>query len=348
MSARFLAQQLRVLGPVLQAAANGTTFVELSTDGFSRLQMVAPPTSEQAAIVKYLGHAHARIDQAIAAKRMLIALLDEQKQAIINEAVTRGLDPAVPMKDSGILGLGEIPARWSVVRYKHHVDYKEGPGIMAVDFREAGTPLIRISCLRGVEVSLEGCNYLDPEAVVERWDRFRLAKGDYLLSASGSTGAVRPVGEAAIGAVPYTGMIRLRPKGSEIDMEYLQRFMSARPFLSQIALAKAGVGIEHFGPTHLDRMWLVMPPVDEQRTIVVALERRLAPLRTAEERARIGIGLLHEFRIRLTSDVVTGRLDVREIASTLGDFVEPALVDADTDEDESIEDLDDVLEETDA
>ncbi len=97
----------------------GDIIVHLTVGSLKQVELAVPPADEQAAIVKYLGHAHARIDRAIAAKRKLIALLEEQKQAIIHQAVTRGLDPTVPLKDSGIPWLGEIPAHWATARARY-------------------------------------------------------------------------------------------------------------------------------------------------------------------------------------------------------------------------------------
>lgn len=97
-----------------------------------------PPVDEQAAIVKYLGHANARIDRAIAAKRKLIALLEEQKQAVINQAVTRGLDPSAPLKDSGIPWLRNIPARWVSIRLKREISRIEQGWSPQCDAQPAG------------------------------------------------------------------------------------------------------------------------------------------------------------------------------------------------------------------
>lgn len=279
-----------------------------------------PSRDEQGAIVKYLAHAHRRIDRAIAAKRKLIALLEEQKQAIINQAVTRGLDPTVPLEDTGIPWLGKAPEHWQAVRFKHRVGFQEGPGIMAAEFRDVGIPLLRISCMAGPEVDLHGCNFLGPEAVEERWAKFRVNAGDYLLSASGSTGTVKPVGEVAIGAVPYTGLIRLWPRDGDVDMEFIRLSMTSAPFASQIDQAKSGVGIEHFGPTHLKRMWIAMPPIKEQMAIVANVASATAAIDASAGVARRGVEILREFRTRLTSDVVTGQVDVRHIAATLPDL----------------------------
>lgn len=306
-------------------------------DQFKQMQSPCPPPEEQAAIVRFLDWANGRMERAIRAKRKVIALLNEQKQAIIHRAVTRGLDPDVPLKPSGIPWLGDIPRHWEAVRFKTRIGFQEGPGIMLADFREAGVPLLRISCLAGSEATLQGCNYLSPAKVREKWSHFAVKRGDYLLSASGSTGAVRRASAEVVGAIPYTGIIRLWSKSSAVDMEYLRLFMSARPFAEQVAMAKSGVGIEHFGPTHLKRMWIFQPPLAEQRAIVDSVSGSTSGIDLAISRLEREIELLREYRTRLVADVVTGKLDVRDAAARLPDEAAPDLI---ADDAEIAEELD--------
>ena len=114
-------------------------------------------------------------------------------------------------------------------------------------------------------------------------------------------------------------------------MEYLRLFMSARPFAEQISMAKSGVGIEHFGPTHLKRMWILQPPVEEQTGIVGEVRNATAGLEIGVSRLEREIELLREYRTRLVADVVTGKLDVREAAARLPDHAAPDTVEDDTD-----------------
>jgi len=270
---------------------------QLGWSDLKRMSCLVPPVDEQVAIVKYLAYANARIDKAIAAKRRLLALLDERLQVQLDGIVSEAGGARVPFK--------------SVVRLR------EGPGIMAADFRDSGVPLIRIAGMHGSEVDLSGCNHLDADMVRGRWERFRLAPGDFLLSASGSTGEIRPVGASAVGAVPYTGLIRLRPASDAIDMRFLALFVRSRAFADQIATMKTGVGIEHFGPTHLKRMWVHLPSLAIQKESVDRLEREREGASAIGGKTQREIQLLHEFRTRLVADVVTGQLDVREVAAAL-------------------------------
>lgn len=271
-----------------------------------------PSKTEQEQIVRFVRQLDSRVNRLIKAKRRLIELLNEQKQAIIHQAVTRGLDPSVPLKPSGINWLGDIPEHWSAVRFKNRVGFQEGPGIMAVDFRDSGVPLLRISCVKGEEVTLSGCNYLDEEMVERKWNHFRVRPGDYLLSASASSGEVSFVTETVMGSIPYTGLIRLWQRHTSTYMPFVAKYISSTIFQAQINAFKSGVGIEHFGPTHLKRMWIAMPPHEEQSAIVRQINERQEPLIRAISRAHAEIDLIREYRTRLVADVVTGQLDVRQ------------------------------------
>lgn len=301
----------------------------------SRAEVPVPPLAEQAAIVRFLDHADRRIRSYIRAKQKLIKLLEEQKQAIIHRAVTRGLDPNVRLKPSGVEWLGEVPEHWEVVPFKRRVGFQEGPGIMAADFRDDGVPLLRISCLQGQMATLTGCNFLDSEMVRRRWSHFAVRPGDYLLSASASTGNVVLATEQVAGAIPYTGILRLWPISNRAFMPFVRLYMRCRPFQEQIDAAKSGVAIEHFGPTHLKRMWIALPPVVEQQGIMEFIDSEVAPFASATDRAAAEIALLREYRTRLIADVVTGKLDVREAAARLPEpeaEVVPDIAEAEDDE----------------
>ena len=182
---------------------------------------------------------------------------------------------------------------WEEKPFQEVIDFREGPGILAKDFREDGVPLVRLAGLiRGASV-LEGCNYLDPESVVKRWDQFRLELGDVLLSTSASLGRIAVVGEEGIGAIPYTGIIRMRPRYTTVHGPFIRYLLEGPDFQQQCEIVGVGSVIRHFGPMHLRQMTLKVPPLPDQRAIAhvlgtlddkVELNRRMN--RTLEEMAR--------------------------------------------------------------
>lgn len=156
---------------------------------------------------------------------------------------------------------------WPEIPFPEAVDFKEGPGIMARDFRDDGVPLIRVAGLSGAASVLAGCNFLDPQKVQEKWSHFTVSPGDSLLSTSASLGRVAVVGPEAEGAVPYTGIIRMRPKDSKVVSSFIPYLLKGPHFQRQAEAMGSGSVLKHFGPTHLKQMTVVIPPVDHQRRI---------------------------------------------------------------------------------
>lgn len=159
------------------------------------------------------------------------------------------------------------PEDWRVVPLTDVAFFQEGPGILAKDFHDSGVPLIRLKGIAGDFVTLEGCNFLAPEKVADKWSHFRLERGDLVISTSASFGRVSVVTEEAEGAVPYTGLIRFRPKNKDIDPGFLRAFLGSSAFMQQVEAMASGSVIRHFGPMHLKQMALPLPPIDEQRAI---------------------------------------------------------------------------------
>ena len=207
--------------------------------------------------------------------------------------------------------MGEIPADWKLIPLKRAVEFVEGPGIMATDFTNDGVPLLRIAGIGGHTATLEGCNYLSPDLVRQRWQHFRVRRGDLLISGSASTGFCSEVDGAAEGAVPYTGIIIVRPRAGVTQKEFLRWYFLARAFLTQAELARSGTAIQLFGPTHLSRMCLALPPDSAQRAIAAFLDRETAGLDMLVPKACKLIDRLREFRTALISAAATGKIDVR-------------------------------------
>ena len=187
-----------------------------------------------------------------------------------------------------------MAGEWRVESFPDVIDFQEGPGILAKDFREEGIPLVRLAGLdRGGSV-LAGCNYLDPETVAKRWSHFALAEGDMLLSTSASLGRIAVVGSDGVGAIPYTGIIRMRPLDARLTAPFIRYLLEGPDFQQQAEMVGAGSVIRHFGPTHLRQMSVRLPPPEEQRAIAhilgtlddkIELNRRMSETLEAMARA---------------------------------------------------------------
>lgn len=304
-------------------AAGGVTRFGLTQGAIKSALVPVPPLGEQSLIVKYLGHAHARIDRAIAAKRKLIALLEEQKQAIIHHAVTRGLDPSVPLKDSGIPWLTEIPAHWdSVPLSRCFASMVYGTSENARG--DGPVTVIGMGDIRAGEVRVTGAGGLDAVPV-----GLELEPGDLLFNRTNSPSLVGKVGlyrNARREDVSFASyLVRLRPLAG-FTSEWLVALLNSPDFL-RFAQGQALMSLHqaNLNPRRYGRLTIPVPPVGERAEIAAALEGMVVTELKAISTVSTEIRLLQEFRTRLTSDVVTGQIDVREIAATLPELTDDAL-----------------------
>lgn len=161
----------------------------------------------------------------------------------------------------------ERVTRWETVPLADVLEFREGPGIMARDFRQEGVPLLRLAGLKRGASLLAGCNYLDPDMVQRRWSHFRVRPGDVLLSTSASLGEVAVVDDSASGAIPYTGIICFRPRDDRMRPDFVEYALRAPSFARQIEAMGAGSVMRHFGPLHLRQMTVDVPPTAAQAAI---------------------------------------------------------------------------------
>lgn len=286
-------------------------------DQFKQIPTPCPPPEEQAAIARFLSSATNRLDRAIRAKRRIIALLQEQKQAIIHRAVTRGLDPSVPLKDSGIPWLGEIPEHWEVWRLRHLISERLSYGAnAAAEFTNQDWPrYIRITdfCADG-SLKSETFRSLPPAVAAG----YMVKPGDILLARSGATVGKAFLVMALTGGACHAGyLIRARPDQRRIHPEYLFAFTQSIAFSSWKDSTFNTATIQNIGADKYANLLTPMPSLPEQLAILKSLTTEQRPILAAISRLEREITLLREYRTRLIADVVTGKLDVREMAAGL-------------------------------
>ena len=306
----FLAWLCRAepLNDQFKLAANGVTRFGLGQYPMKNAFIALPPLETQRRIARFLDEKTARIDGLIEKKRALLDRVAEKRRALITRAVTKGINAQTSMKPSGIDWLGEIPAHWDVLPLKRVVRYQEGPGILAVDFREEGVPLLRVASISSRYATLEGVNYLDPEMAHGKWGHFLTEVGDILISASATSGIVSEVTEETSGCVPYTGIVRINPIDEVAAPAFVRHLLVSDVFLYQTDQLKAGSTIQHFGPYHLGLMVITKPPLCEQRAIGLELDQTLGYLEQNEGRVSLSIQLLSEYRSAIITAAVTGQL----------------------------------------
>jgi type I restriction enzyme S subunit len=291
--------------------------LRLYPDQFLQIPLLCPPPDEQSAIARFLAWATNRLDRAIGAKRRIIALLQEQKQTIIHRAVTRGLDPSVPLKDSGIPWLGEIPVHWEVLALKRVLsrlvdcEHKTAPFVQQSNYRVVRTSAVRNGLLRW-----SGTYCTSAKAYTEWTQRAVPEAGDVIFTREA------PAGEACI--IPEDARICLgqrtvlmKPQRRIYDSQFLVHMIYAGPPRQLIELTCQGSTVSHFNMDDIGWMKILAPPLSEQIEIVAKVtELTEAPSLVIVKTER-EITLLREYRTRLIADVVTGKLDVREVAAGL-------------------------------
>jgi type I restriction enzyme S subunit len=345
----FLAALLRA-DPFIQRVVSltyGAQMPRAEWNVLGGIRVGVPPLAEQAAIVKYLAHAHRRIDHAIAAKRTMIALLEEQRQAIISQAVTRGLDPTAPLRESGIPWLGRVPAHWDV------------PSLRRVSTVFSGSTPSRLEPRYWSPAEVP---WLASGAV----SQVRVQRPTELVSRVVLDERVAPLAPAGSVVVGLVGQGRTRGKAAllEIDACINQNLAAIVPsgivtsgylfaaitvgYMELRSMGRGGNQLALNGDL-VKAFSIPLPPFDEQSVIVECIEAEATVTDAAIDQARREIGLLREFRTRLTADVVTGQVDVRHIAATLPELDPDDIVaDVIATEDDLVDEADEFLEDVDA
>ncbi len=279
-----------------------------------------PPTEEQTAIVRFLDHADRRIQRYIRAKQKLIALLEEQKQAIIHSAVTRGLDPNVRLKPSGVEGLGDVPAHWEVVALGY-LATKFGSGVTprggATVYQEAGIPFLRSQNIHFDGLHLEGVARITPR-LHQSLSNTHVKPGDVLLNITGaSIGRVCFVPDHFSEGNVSQHVCIIRPKKNRLLSGFLASFLSTAFMQREIRFEQNGASREGLTLHSIRNFKIVLPTISEQQHILAEIRAHTERLAAAVTATRRQIALLQEYHTRLIADVVTGKLDVREAAAEL-------------------------------
>jgi len=327
--------------------------LQLTDEAFLGAPFPIPPTDEQSAIVRFLDHADRRIRRYIRAKQKLIKLLEEQKQAIIHRAVTRGLDPSVRLKPSGVDSLGDVPEHWDVQRLKALVtEAVAGPYGSSLTKAMYTSDGYRVYGQQQVipDDFATGDYFISP-AKFEQMKQYRVLPGDILVSVMGTVGRVAVVPDNVEPGIINPRLVRYRPDFSRVRPRYLQLTMQSPPSRAQIVEASKGTTMEGLNMQVLGQLRINLPPLTEQDAILGAISHKASALQRASNDAGREITLLREYRTRLIADVVTGKLDVREAAARLPDEAAECealdeIGDLDLPEDAMAEDLDAAVEES--
>ncbi|WP_447965602.1 hypothetical protein [Nitrospira sp. Ecomares 2.1] len=307
---------------------------------FLGIKTPVPPSSEQLAIVRFLDHYDRKIRRYIRAKQKLINLLEEEKQAIIHHAVTRGLDSNVRLKPSGVDWLGDVPEHWEVLRGKYVGRLYSTPSVLDNELTEdsvGNSMYLKVSDLGAVDDSLR----LTHSRLYVKRSLTRRSTRRSLLVFPKRGGAIYTNRVALVDLACLVDPNLMCWEISErFDPHYVALLLKTRT-LADLADVSS---VPQINNHHINPIPFPAPPVDEQIAIVAGLAVNLSGLKSAISRVEREIELLREYRITLIADVVTGKLDVRGVAAQLQDeSVEPEIDELR----EEVEEQGDIEEETD-
>lgn len=294
-----------------RVSANGVTRFGLTGNAIRNGVLPLPPLAEQQAIADFLDREAAKIDALVARQERLIDLLEEKRTALISYVVTKGLDPDVPTKDSGVEWLGEIPAHWEAKKWRYCCrvadDGQVAPDeeqyrdrvLIAPDHVEPGTGRIHHMETAHDQGAISGKYLVKPGDIIYSKIRPALNKvcfstGNWLCSAD---------------------MYPVSITESRLETRFLLYFMLSRPFVRLMVDESMRVAMPKVNRKKLADVRILIADPAEQRAITNFLDRELAKIDELIVRARQASEHLEEFRNALISAAVTGKIDVREVAA---------------------------------
>lgn len=297
----------------LDSISTGSTFKAVNLDDVKSLNFPIIDYSEQTAIANFLDQKTAQIDSLIAKKEELIQLLEEERTAIINQAVTKGLDPTAPMKDSGIEWLGEIPEGWEVKKLRFVGNCQNGVSAGA-EYFGSGFPFVSYSDVYKNEILPANVDGLAQSTEKEQL-HYSVQEGDVFFTRTSET--VDEIGIAStcykyIEQAVFAGfLIRFRPNKNKLVKEFSRfYFKSLIPrtfFVKEMNIVtRASLSQEL-----LKRLPVLLPPIEEQKEIALFLDEKTKEIDCIVSKTNREIELLKEYKTALISEVVTGKVDVR-------------------------------------
>ena len=310
---RYAKYLLEVVRTELHVVATGSTYDAVTVDEVSNLTCVVPSLSEQTQIANFLDRKTEQIDELIRIKERRIKLLQEQRTALINQAVTKGLDPNVKMKPSGVEWIGEIPGHWEVKRIKYLaslISKGTTPTTIGRNILDEGeVRFIKVENIVDNQIKLKPEHYIDEETD-QTLKRSQLQKNDVLFVIAGTIGKgalVRP-NHLPANTNQAISFIRLHEKElPEFVYYWLQSDNIQKVvWLEVVQSAQPNLSMENLG-----NLYIPCPSIAEQRQIVEYITDKTQTLVQLLQQAYKQIELLKEYRQSLISEAVTGKIDVR-------------------------------------
>jgi len=299
----------KIFYPLGQGAANIGRW-RLPSEAFHGFLAPLPNLNEQQKIADFLDHETAKIDTLIEKQQQLIKLLKEKRQAVISHAVTKGLNPNAPMRDSGVEWLGEVPEHWSFAPLRRYlIEHKQGY-YTTEDYVDDGVKLLRITDIRDLgDIDISDCPKVpsfDSSLI-----NYELIDGDVVFARTGGAGSFGVVKELKERVVFASYLIRFRFHCWFYEYDYLKYMLFADSFQKAVKQNIHGGVNQNIHAEDIKNTYLTLPPLKEQKKIVKYLDEKIFKLNLLVSNTEQAIGLLKERRTALISAAVTGKIDVR-------------------------------------
>jgi type I restriction enzyme S subunit len=290
------------------------TIQNVSAERYANLLVPIPLNSEQYTINEFLDRETGKIDALVAKKERLIELLLEKRTALITQAVTKGLDPDVPMEDSGVEWLDTFPHHWIGLSLKRWVATKitDGPH-ETPEFLDEGIQFISAEAVRNGRIDFESRRgFIAPELHAEYSKKCKPMRDDILMCKSGAT-----TGKLAMVAVDFefsvwSPLALVRADRGRILPHFLAFALQAEYVQEQIRRTWSAGTQPNISMGDLERLFIVAPPILEQQEILKYLDQETGYFDALISKIRKGIDRLKEYRTALISAAVMGKIDVRE------------------------------------
>lgn len=286
---------------------------DLTPEALKIIPFLEPPKAEQDAIVRYLDTATSEIDKAIAMQQKMIDLLDERKQIIIQNAVTKGLDENVEMKESGVEFVNEIPHNWSTRRLKFSAWIRARlgwKGLKASEYVENGYPFLSAFNIENDHMKWNNLNFINKYRYDES-PEIKLKVGDLLLVKDGAgIGKCARIDKLPYGESTANGSLAVITSYDMLDYRYLYYFMVSKSFKDHTELLINGMGVPHFTQGEMKKIVMPVPPQAEQQQIVTYLDGEMQRFDSAITNCQRQITLLQERKQIIINEVVTGKVRV--------------------------------------
>lgn len=309
----FRAFQAEGISSQFRVSANGITRFGIGKSAINDAVFLLPPIAEQKRIVEFLDRFTAEIDRAISQKQRLIELLQEQKAILINQAVTKGLNLNVPMRDSAIEWIGDIPQHWEVTRIGFLANLLQtgpfGSQLHQEEYIEGGIPVINPSQMLNGVINPDYAISVSEKTAI-RLSRHRLIRGDIVFARRGEMGRCGLVCNQEVGWLCGTGSLLFRPKREMIDPKFAIIVLGTPSIKAALEFISVGATMDNLNTAILSKISLPIPPMKEQSEIISRVGNIEAEFSSLERHALQQIDLLHEFRQVVIASAVTGKIKV--------------------------------------